>query len=67
MFTVKECSERATACERLAGQAKDSVIERWYHSLVKTWRVVAEISESRDRNEWRAVVRSIQSGNDNAK
>jgi hypothetical protein len=67
MFTVKECSERAAACERLAGYATDPVIERWYLSLVKTWRIVAEIAELGDRNEWRAVVRSIQSGNDNAK
>ena len=67
MVTVKECSERAAACERLAEQAKDPALERWYLSLVKTWRVVAEISKSTERNEWRAVVRSIQSGNDNAK
>jgi hypothetical protein len=67
MLTVKECSERAAACERLAGQAKDPAIERWYLSLVKTWHVVGELSEWGDRNEWRAVVRSIQSGSDSRK
>jgi hypothetical protein len=67
MVTVKECSERAAACERLAEQAKDPALERWYLSLVKTWRIVAEISESMDRSEWYAVARSIQSGSDSRK
>jgi len=64
MYTARECSERAAACERLAGQANDPVMARWYLSLEKTWRVFAETSESRERNEWHAVARSIKSQND---
>jgi hypothetical protein len=61
MYTANDCRDRASACQRLAEQAKDPVIERSYLSLVKTWRVFAARLEERD-NERHSVVQSIERG-----
>jgi len=62
MYTANDCRDRASACQRLAEQAKDPVIERSYLSLVKSWRIFAVGLEEREHDERHSVVQSIERG-----
>ena len=62
MYTANDCRDRASACQQLAKQAKDPVIERSYLNLVKTWRIFAVGLEERELNERHSVVQSIERG-----
>ena len=62
MYSANDCRDRASACQRLAEQAIDPVIERSYLSLVNSWRIFAVGLEERERNERHSVVQSIECG-----